>query len=1654
MTPDALAHGLQVFGGPVTEFWEGRQTGRMVVQGLFQISTTPVFTNALSRSKSSAMRSIHTPKQMPSRRLTLRGLRRLYVGVACLLAAALAGPVPVHAAVPAGTPLPESEYSVRALCGPVAPGYAQCFALQLVPKTAAAAAHARPLAMTRNHAIVAAEAAEGAYGLRPQDLHGAYGLPTDAPLPQTIGIVDAYDDPTAEADLAVYSQEFGLPSCTKANGCFRKVSQDGNESPLPATEGKWAGEIALDIETAHAICENCHILLVEADSPSDTDLEAAEETAVRLGATEISNSYGGPESETDGAAYNHPGIPITASTGDYGYLNWDTTSFGLSGHPNYPASSPHVVAAGGTRLDMHEGAWTGETVWNDGSTMNTGFGAGGSGCSEHFEAQPWQKAVADWASVGCGEKRAAADVAADGDPYTGVAVYDSTPESLGEAEPWKTVGGTSLSSPIIAATFALAGGSGGVSYPAETLYEHLGQTSLHDITEGSNGLCAKAFDAEAGTSGCTTAEEAKECETKPLICSAGSGYDGPSGVGTPDGLAAFTPPQPVVTALSPPEGDPNTTITITGEHLRGVVAVEFGAAKATSVIEDSATELTVRSPEHSAGVVDVTVTTAGGTSTTSSAGRFTYLAHSPYPTITSITPGEGATTGGATVKIDGEHLTDATAVSFGATAASSFEVKSDSEIQAISPAHGAGSVDITVTTSTATSASLPGDTFTYKLAPTLGSPAPSISGDAVEGATLTAETGVWNDEPASYSYTWLRCNANGQQCDEAIPDATGSTHKLTGEDLGHALAVEVTASNAGGAGHATSAATTAVLAKPSLAWTGARAIGSGTYDWSEEGDWSTAAPGTSVGTLSFPSLAGNPACASQPRTAYCYESANDIPEMEVEKISIYDKAPYRIPGYGITLGSGGIEARSTGEVELTPEFVFPITLSAPQTWSISGGSSGYGGLGIDKNVSGEGHNLDVELEEHGGLCLCAKVNDEVGEVTIKGADTAHAGDEAIDNGSLSLGFAGDPAELDATDGNPVRVEDAMLAGTGSTGPLTVTGGYLVPGDDLAPNAGSLTVDGSLALDSHTSVQLMVRASGTTAGVDYPQINATGDVNLGNAQLTILPSAYPTCPTPPLGSSYTIVTTTGQLEGAFQGIPAGKAIELPCTSGVPPTLKFEYTAHAVIAKVVEHLPSASSKPTVSGKTVEGSTLTAGPGVWEHSPSSYSYKWLRCTSIGSSCTAIANAEAETYVLSAADVGHAIEVEVVAANSTGPGTASSSPTAEIAAKLKSKSSPQISGVPVEGETLTTSVGSWEGGPTSFAHQWVRCDEAGASCTAIAGATGFSYQLTSEDVGHTIRLEETVTNSADEAAVTSAATATVVPRPPHELSPPTISGEAHEGQLLTAAAGTWEPPGTLTFAYRWLRCESGGGSCLGITGGNASSYTLTAEDVGHELRVEVTAENAGGSNEAMSAATAVVTGASVTHEEPPTTTTHEEPPTTTTTGTTGTTATGGGGSQTGGGGSSGSSGSGGGGHAASSLTAGTAQAGASATVKAGTAEIKLTCTGAGPCAGELKLLVKVTQKRTVTQHGHRKTISRTSETTIATAGFSLPAGASETLRVALDAKAKALLRNAGDAGLRAKLEGKGIAAGTLMLKEAPQNKAKQSRHRSLIIPRAQSTG
>jgi hypothetical protein len=355
-------------------------------------------------------------------------------------------------------------------------------------------------------------ATSGPTGYGPPQFHGAYELPTTASTAQTIAIVDAYDDPTIEEDLAVYSSTYGLPACTTENGCFSKVNQTGQEGSYPNTEAGWALEIALDVETAHAICQNCRILLVEATTNSFSNLNTAVNEAATLGATEISNSYGGPESsgETSDTAYNHPGIAITVSAGDSGY------------GAEYPASSPYVVAVGGTTLTLGAGnSYGAESVWAE----------SGSGCSTYVSAHSWQTSDSHWAATGCGVKRGVADVGADANPSTGTSVYDTT-KYKGQSG-WFTVGGTSLSAPLIAAVYALAGG-GGANYPAADPYSHQTDSpaSLHDVTSGSNGSC-----------GGTT------------MCKGATGYDGPTGVGTPKGIAAFaapgsdtTPPQTTITS--------------------------------------------------------------------------------------------------------------------------------------------------------------------------------------------------------------------------------------------------------------------------------------------------------------------------------------------------------------------------------------------------------------------------------------------------------------------------------------------------------------------------------------------------------------------------------------------------------------------------------------------------------------------------------------------------------------------------------------------------------------------------------------------------------------------------------------------------------------------------------------------------------------------------------------------------------------------------------------------------------------------------------------------------------------------------------------------------------------------------------------------------
>jgi subtilase family serine protease len=319
-------------------------------------------------------------------------------------------------------------------------------------------------------------------GYGPSDLRAAYNVTSTGSSATTIAIVDAYGYSNAENDLATYRAQFGLPACTTANGCFKKVNQNGVQGSYPQDNVGWEQETALDLDMASSMCPNCKILLVQASSASLQNLATAENTAASLGAHVISNSYGGGESGSTSyeAAYNHPGVAITVSSGDNGY--------GVE----FPASSPHVTAVGGTSLSKASNArgWN-ETTWN----------GAGSGCSTTFAKPSWQT------DSGC-SKRTVADVSAIADPNTGVAVYGPARRNKSA---WMVFGGTSVAAPLVGGVYAANGGS--VNYGSDP-YAHTG--SLNDVTSGSNGSCGGTY-----------------------LCTAGAGYDGPTGLGTPNGTTAF-----------------------------------------------------------------------------------------------------------------------------------------------------------------------------------------------------------------------------------------------------------------------------------------------------------------------------------------------------------------------------------------------------------------------------------------------------------------------------------------------------------------------------------------------------------------------------------------------------------------------------------------------------------------------------------------------------------------------------------------------------------------------------------------------------------------------------------------------------------------------------------------------------------------------------------------------------------------------------------------------------------------------------------------------------------------------------------------------------------------------------------------------------------
>jgi len=415
-----------------------------------------------------------------------------------------------------------SQVKAENVCGPARPGMMSCVSQKLVLRKSGKPVHPpAPAGRTFTQVFPAdsqgiSPASGGSTATSPpapgtpawlQQAYDLSYLSQTGGVGATVAIVDAYDDPTAESDLATYRSNYGLPACSTANGCFTKVNGMGNSTPLPTPNGQWEGEIGLDLDAVSALCPNCHILLVEVSAPGWNTLSQGVQTAAAWpGVKVVSNSYGADLTTPISYSWTHAGVPTVYGTGDWGS---PTASQGVF----YPAALPGATAAGGTNLIS---SWSQTGNYNNPTQLTptargfqesawayNGSTGGGSGCN----TQTGIVKPSYQTDTGCAG-RSYADVSADADPTTGINVYSSIDGG------WVIYGGTSLATPLVSAYMAATGANNASDSPSWA-YGDASSHLLYDPTGGStaSGACASAA----------------------YICTAGAGYDGPTGAGSISG---------------------------------------------------------------------------------------------------------------------------------------------------------------------------------------------------------------------------------------------------------------------------------------------------------------------------------------------------------------------------------------------------------------------------------------------------------------------------------------------------------------------------------------------------------------------------------------------------------------------------------------------------------------------------------------------------------------------------------------------------------------------------------------------------------------------------------------------------------------------------------------------------------------------------------------------------------------------------------------------------------------------------------------------------------------------------------------------------------------------------------------------------------------
>ncbi len=676
--------------------------------------------------------------------------------------------------------------------------------------------------------------------------------------------------------------------------------------------------------------------------------------------------------------------------------------------------------------------------------------------------------------------------------------------------------------------------------------------------------------------------------------------------------------------------------------------------------------------------------------------------------------------------------------------------------------------------------------------------APSISGTALPGQTLTANNGEWVGTPTiTYTYQWLSCAPLGGGCSE-IPGATEQTHTIGTGEIGDAFEVVVTATNAEGKASATS---------PETSITG------GGVQPPED----VLAPSVVGLTITGQTVSANNGVwnGTEPTFSYQWELCSSA-GTGCEEIPGATEASFTIPDgdAGHTLRVAVTAKNAAGSASATSEHsaeilgVGPENVEAP---SISGTATAGQILTAG---SGKWTGTEPILYEYewlrcnagGGECTQAAAPSLLPTYSVAAADVGHT--------------------------LRVNVLAKNIAGTGSaeSEPTAPVSGVL-PANVIAPLAVGLPITG----------QTLTATEGTWAGTEpiaysyqwqLCSASGTGCENISGAtKSTFL------IPDGDAGHALRVVVTAKNIAGSTE------------------------KESAASTEVLGVGPENTELPSISGTATAGQTLTAGSGKWTGTePILYEYEWLRCNTSGAECVqAAAPSLLPTYTVAAADVGHKLRVKVLAKNIAGPGSAESAPSSTVAGVPPSNVlTPSVLGLDITGQTLTANEGTWTGTePIAYAFQWQLCSKAGTGCENISGATKNTFVIPDGDAGHTIRVVVTAKNVAGSVEKESSTSTEILGVGPKNTEAPSVTGTTTAGQSLTAASGKWTGTEPILYEYEWLRCNTSGAECTQAAAPSLlTGYTLAPADVGHKMRVKVIAKNIAGSASAESAATATVAG------------------------------------------------------------------------------------------------------------------------------------------------------------------------------------------------------